>query len=139
MQVKADPGIQKLLKERYGVTNMALVACDPWYYGDRYGALEPLLVLYASACDALRMRTLNGALLHVMHACMHSYYRAFRLSFQCMRAAEESKHSMTGRIIQCFIYLRNGSVHDNHCEQLATDAPACHPLLVHACHPQPFM
>ena len=32
-----------------------------------------------------------------------------------MRAAEESKYS-NGRIIQCFIYLRNGSAHDNHCE-----------------------
>ena len=36
--VKADPSIRALLKERYGVTDMALVACDPWYYGDRFGA-----------------------------------------------------------------------------------------------------
>lgn len=35
--VKADAGIQALLKDRYGVTDMALVAADPWYYGDRFG------------------------------------------------------------------------------------------------------
>lgn len=28
--VKADPGIQTLLKERYGITNMDEIACDPW-------------------------------------------------------------------------------------------------------------
>lgn len=31
----------------------------------------------------------------------------------CRRAAEESKYS-DGRIIQCFMYVRSGSVHDNH-------------------------
>jgi hypothetical protein len=42
--VKADPGIRALLKERYGVTDMALVACDPWYYGDRFGAPLPVFL-----------------------------------------------------------------------------------------------
>ena len=32
-----DPGVQKLLRERYGITDMSMVAADPWYYGDRYG------------------------------------------------------------------------------------------------------
>ena len=36
--VKADPGVRALLKDRYGLTDMALVAADPWYYGDRYGS-----------------------------------------------------------------------------------------------------
>lgn len=27
---KADPGVRRLLLERHGVTDMALVACDPW-------------------------------------------------------------------------------------------------------------
>lgn len=40
--VKADPGIQGLLKARYGITDMALVAADPWYYGDRFGELSVL-------------------------------------------------------------------------------------------------
>ncbi len=31
----------------------------------------------------------------------------------CQCAAEESKYS-DGRIIQCFMYVRSGSVHDNH-------------------------
>ena len=52
LQVKADPGIQKLLKDRYGVTDMALVACDPWYYGDRYGAPE-LLPLPCMQCSGM--------------------------------------------------------------------------------------
>ena len=34
--VKADPGIQKLLLERYGISDLGLVAVDPWYYGDRF-------------------------------------------------------------------------------------------------------
>ena len=37
--VKADPGIRGLLKDRYGITDMDMVAADPWYYGDRFGAL----------------------------------------------------------------------------------------------------
>lgn len=28
--VKGDPGIQALLREQYNVTDLALVACDPW-------------------------------------------------------------------------------------------------------------
>jgi primary-amine oxidase len=28
--VKADPAIQKLLADKYGITNMDLVVCDPW-------------------------------------------------------------------------------------------------------------
>ena len=35
--VKADKGIQTLLKERYGITDMNMVAADPWFYGDRFG------------------------------------------------------------------------------------------------------
>lgn len=35
--VAQDPGVQKLLRERYGITDMTMVAADPWYYGDRYG------------------------------------------------------------------------------------------------------
>lgn len=34
--VKADPGIRQLLKERYGLTDMSMVAADPWFYGDRF-------------------------------------------------------------------------------------------------------
>ncbi|KAK9825988.1 hypothetical protein WJX74_003459 [Apatococcus lobatus] len=34
--VKSDPGIQKLLLERYGICDLELVAVDPWYYGDRF-------------------------------------------------------------------------------------------------------
>jgi primary-amine oxidase len=41
--VKADAGMQALLKQRYGITDMAMVAADPWYYGDRFGA-SPLHV-----------------------------------------------------------------------------------------------
>ena len=38
--VKADKGIQALLKERYGITDMSMVAADPWFYGDRFGELQ---------------------------------------------------------------------------------------------------
>ena len=32
---KADPSFQKLMRERYEITDLATVACDPWYYGGR--------------------------------------------------------------------------------------------------------
>ena len=35
--VKSDEGIKALLKERYGITDMSMVAADPWFYGDRFG------------------------------------------------------------------------------------------------------
>jgi Cu2+-containing amine oxidase len=44
--VKADPSIQALLKDRYGVTDMDLVAADPWYYGDRFGESSHLLAQF---------------------------------------------------------------------------------------------
>ncbi|GAB4818794.1 hypothetical protein N2152v2_005840 [Parachlorella kessleri] len=36
-QIKANPEFQQYMKERYGITNMDEVACDPWYSGYRYG------------------------------------------------------------------------------------------------------
>lgn len=33
---KADEKFRAVVKERYGITDLDLVACDPWYYGDRY-------------------------------------------------------------------------------------------------------
>jgi len=42
--VKADPGIIKLLRERYGLTPER-VAFDPWYYGDRCARPPPSVLL----------------------------------------------------------------------------------------------
>ena len=36
--VKADSSVRRMLAERYGITDMASIAADPWYYGDRTGA-----------------------------------------------------------------------------------------------------
>ena len=36
--VKADSRVRRMLAERYGITDMASIAADPWYYGDRTGA-----------------------------------------------------------------------------------------------------
>eukprot|EP00884_Botryococcus_braunii_P004086 jgi/Botrbrau1/13679/Bobra.0378s0010.1 len=33
---KADEKFRRVIKERYGIVDLDLVACDPWYYGDRY-------------------------------------------------------------------------------------------------------
>ena len=33
--VLGSPKVQRLLRERYGITDMSLVVCDPWYYGER--------------------------------------------------------------------------------------------------------
>ena len=45
--VKADAGIIKLLKERYGLTPEQ-VAFDPWYYGDRCACLA--IPQYVGSC-----------------------------------------------------------------------------------------
>lgn len=34
---KDDATVQRLCRERYGIEDMAEVACDPWYYGERFG------------------------------------------------------------------------------------------------------
>lgn len=34
---KEDATVQRLCRERYGIEDMAEVACDPWYYGERFG------------------------------------------------------------------------------------------------------
>jgi hypothetical protein len=33
---KDDATVQRLCRERYGIEDMAEVACDPWYYGERF-------------------------------------------------------------------------------------------------------
>ena len=35
---KEDEGVQRALRERYGICDPNEVACDPWYYGQRYSA-----------------------------------------------------------------------------------------------------
>ena len=52
--VKADPGIKRLLKDRYEISDMDMVAADPWYYGDRFGTLSVLLLfaLHWESCSA---------------------------------------------------------------------------------------
>lgn len=35
---KEDEGVQRALRERYGINDPNEVACDPWYYGQRYSA-----------------------------------------------------------------------------------------------------
>ena len=54
--VKADEGIRALLKDRYGITDMSMVAADPWFYGDRFGERHicPYLHLHPPCSDATR-------------------------------------------------------------------------------------
>ena len=35
---KEDAEVQRCLRERYGIHDITEVACDPWYYGERFGA-----------------------------------------------------------------------------------------------------
>jgi len=35
---KEDEGVQRALRERYGIHDPEEVACDPWYYGQRFSA-----------------------------------------------------------------------------------------------------
>ena len=35
---KEDEGVQRALRDRYGIYDPDEVACDPWYYGQRYSA-----------------------------------------------------------------------------------------------------
>ena len=40
---KADRGFQQLMRDRYDITDMATLACDPWYYGGRYSECLPII------------------------------------------------------------------------------------------------
>ena len=51
---KADPSFQKLMHERYEITDLATVACDPWYYGGRTSELPNLAqFLHMCSCATL--------------------------------------------------------------------------------------
>ena len=47
---KEDQGVQCALRERYGIYDVNEVACDPWYYGQRYSAAPP----YSTGIPGLR-------------------------------------------------------------------------------------
>jgi len=50
---KGDKGFQQLLRDRYDITDLASVACDPWYYGGRYRDSKHLASLhFPSFCPA---------------------------------------------------------------------------------------
>ena len=40
---KADKGFQQLMRDRYDISDLATLACDPWYYGGRYSESTPAL------------------------------------------------------------------------------------------------
>ncbi len=51
---KGDKGFQQLLRDRYDITDLASVACDPWYYGGRYRDSKHLATLqFLSLCSAV--------------------------------------------------------------------------------------
>ena len=50
---KADASFQKLMRERYNITDMATLACDPWYYGGRYSRFPRHRVLIDTAGSML--------------------------------------------------------------------------------------
>ena len=47
---KADRGFQQLMRDRYDITDLATLACDPWYYGGRYSELCRLSTLPSGRC-----------------------------------------------------------------------------------------
>lgn len=57
---KADTGFQQLLRDRYDITDLASVACDPWYYGGRYRDSKHLALWHSSHVLAIPQ---------TMHAC----------------------------------------------------------------------
>ena len=38
---KEDATVKRMVRELYGILDVNEVACDPWYYGDRFGASSP--------------------------------------------------------------------------------------------------
>ena len=48
---KGDKGFQQLLRDRYDITDLASVACDPWYYGGRYRDSKHLAAQFPSLCS----------------------------------------------------------------------------------------
>lgn len=89
--VKADAGIIKLLKERYGLTPER-VAFDPWYYGDR------------CACPFLPQKSsCGGPLLIVAWVCWQSSYHwsVAATGIECLAAPTVCllcKHCCTHRL-----------------------------------------
>jgi Cu2+-containing amine oxidase len=62
---KADAKFRKVIEERYGIVDLDLVACDPWYYGDRYVYGEslglPRRMTYLPILQTSRERRNNSA------------------------------------------------------------------------------
>ena len=126
--VKADKGIRALLKDRYGITDMNMVAADPWFYGDRYGKRlwSPFYLClciestwaggyWTVAHPAVSLFSCNRPLVRSVRAAVEASGAAVcaALTYAPAGAAEDSKFQ-EGRIIQCFMYLRVGSAQDNH-------------------------
>lgn len=52
---KADRGFAQLMRDRYDITDLATLACDPWYYGGRYSKphAQPMIMLCMHACVSI--------------------------------------------------------------------------------------
>ena len=71
---KEDAGVQRALRERYGINDPNEVACDPWYYGQRYSAsLHPCAAHLRTVLrvgGGIQDSTLPSERLSSMHECL---------------------------------------------------------------------
>ena len=67
---KANPEVVSLLKERYGISDLDLVACDPWsvHCAPKEGRLIQLFTYLRSRCA--------GVFLICIFLCLHKHVRA---------------------------------------------------------------
>lgn len=137
---KADPKVCDMLKQR-GVSNMDLVACDPWSgipIGETVSgppALEPacmplclhltlerlagMLYNYStSACGLEQCSTMHSASIQhiscvfISVATMYTYTTYHKICIFILHAVHMVP--CEGRLIQLWMYYRNGDPDDNH-------------------------
>jgi Cu2+-containing amine oxidase len=67
---KSDPEVVSLLKERYGITDLDLVACDPWsvHCAPREGRLIQLFTYLRSRCAYSTPVHAGAVQRHAIHA-----------------------------------------------------------------------
>ena len=85
---KADRGFQQLMRDRYDITDMATLACDPWYYGGRYR--KRLSTTALSHCPKSKW---SCTCLH----CIHAYF--FFALFHCLKWLHACNASYLQRVL----------------------------------------
>ena len=72
---KADAGVAAMVREAYGITDLSLLACDPWSGAPARPPLPGHVHTTAQACSHRSLRRLTGVsrLCMAMHSQVHMH------------------------------------------------------------------